>query len=65
MTKKLICPVMPPVIGFSRICLREACEWYENGCPAHPKKEPEGFIEMSIAEMERLYPFHMVKEKKK
>ena len=18
-------------------CIREACEWFENGCPAHPK----------------------------
>lgn len=27
------------VVAHSAECTKQDCEWFENGCPAHPKKE--------------------------
>lgn len=36
-----ICEINVSLYYESPRCMREKCEWFENGCPAHPKVELE------------------------
>ena len=38
------CPILyaSPLVTIE--CLKEKCEWYESGCPAHPIPDPTNYF---------------------
>jgi hypothetical protein len=36
-----VCPILQIGGSSAAPCIGELCEWWKNGCPAHPKQETQ------------------------
>jgi hypothetical protein len=37
-----VCPILQSMNNHPQACLTDLCEWWMNGCPAHPRKPEVG-----------------------